>query len=170
MKIQENKFVSLQYTLTLDSGEVADKSDPGEPLQFLCGAGMIIPGFEKNLEGMEAGQSAKFTVEAEDGYGQRSDDMLLEVPRSRFPDEVEIKAGMMFSGPGGRSFSVVGVEGDMVKIDANHPLAGQRLHFDVKVEDVREPTEEDLEAMGGCGGGSCDSCCGHGHGHGHDCC
>jgi FKBP-type peptidyl-prolyl cis-trans isomerase SlyD len=165
MKIQNNSYVAVQYTLTLDSGEVADKSDPGEPLCFLCGAGMIIPGFEKHLEGAEVGQNVKFTVEPEDGYGLRSEEMLLDLPRSRFPDEVELKAGMTFAGPGGRSFSVMAVEGDSVKVDANHPLAGERLHFDVKVEQVREATDEDLEAMGGggCGGGSCDSCCGHGH-------
>jgi FKBP-type peptidyl-prolyl cis-trans isomerase SlyD len=163
MKIQNNSFVAVQYTLTLDSGEVADKSEPGEPLSFLFGEGMIIPGFEKNLEGLEIGQSVKFTVEAEDGYGMRSEEMLLEVPRSRFPDDVEIKSGMMFAGPGGRSFTVANVEGDMVKVDANHPLAGERLHFDVKVEEVREATEEDLAALDGCGSG-CESCGHHGHG------
>ncbi|MBI5534964.1 MAG: peptidylprolyl isomerase [Deltaproteobacteria bacterium] len=165
MKIQNNSFVAVQYTLTLDSGEVADKSEPNEPLCFLQGAGMILPGFEKNLDGLEVGQSVKFTVEAEDGYGKRSDEMIIEVPRSRFPDDVELKPGMMFAGPGGRSFSVAEVAGDTVKVDANHPLAGERLHFDVKVQEVREATEEDLEAFGGGGCGSgCESCGHHGHG------
>ncbi len=169
MKIQNNAFVAVQYTLSLDSGEVVDRSDPSDPLTFLCGAGHIIPGFERALEGLSAGEAKKFVLEASDGYGERSDDMLLEVPLSRFPDDVEIKPGMTFHGPGGRTFNVTGVKGDVVTVDANHPLAGERLHFDVKVETVREPTEEDLEAFnGGCGDGCCSGC-GH-HGESGGCC
>lgn len=169
MKIQNNAFVAVQYTLSLDSGEVVDRSEPGDPLTFLAGAGHIIPGFEKNLEGMAVGDSKKFTLEPADGYGERSDDMLLEVPLNRFPDEVEIKAGMTFHGPGGRTFNVTAVKGEVVTVDANHPLAGERLHFDVKVETVREPTEEDMAAFtGGCGEGGCSGC-GH-HGESGGCC
>ncbi len=159
MQVQNNAFVAVQYTLALDSGEVVDRSTSDEPLCFLCGVGQIIPGFERALQGMEQGQSAAFVVEAEDGYGMRSDEMLLDLPASRFPDDLELKPGNVFQGPGGRALRVTAVTGDTVTVDANHPLAGERLHFDVKIETVREATDEDLMALGGCGSGCGD--CGH---------
>jgi FKBP-type peptidyl-prolyl cis-trans isomerase SlyD len=159
MKIQDNAFVSVHYTIALDSGEIVERSDPGEPMCFLFGLGQLPLGFERNIEGMEAGQDSTFIVEPAEGYGERSEEMLMEVPLSRFPQDVEIKAGMRFQGPGGRSIGITDVNGDTVTIDANHPLAGERLHFDVKIEQVRESTEEDMEALGGCGGGC--SACGH---------
>ncbi len=195
MKIQENAYVGIEYTLSLDSGETVDQSEPGEVLDFIFGTGQMIPGLERQLEGLEQGTSASLLVEAHEGYGLPDPDMYRDVPRASFPADAEIKAGMVFQamGPhGSRPIRVKAVEGDAVTVDFNHPLAGERLHFDVKVKEVREATDEDLASMmhgAGCGGGcSCDEggcseggcgeggcgeggCEDHDHdGHGRGCC
>jgi FKBP-type peptidyl-prolyl cis-trans isomerase SlyD len=161
MRIEQNKLVALDYTLTLDSGEVIDKSDRGDPLLFLHGSGSIIAGLERQLLGLEPGASAKITVEAEDGYGPVQPELVQKLPKKHFPDEVV--EGMTFEAQGAHGPVVLlvrEVAGDGVLVDLNHPLAGKRLHFDVHVADVREPTEEDLESLSGpCGENDCDGDC-----------
>lgn len=162
MKIQDKSHVTIEYTLSLDSGEVVDKSEPDQPFSFVCGLGQIIPGLERALIGMEEGQSAKVTVEAEDGYGVPREDLYREIPKANFPPDIEIKPGMGFeaSGPQGPvRFRVKSVEGDVVVADFNHPLAGERLHFDIKVTGVRELSNAEIAAMGvGCSPTSCGTC------------
>ena len=165
MKIAQHTYVSIDYTLTLESGEVADKSSKGEPLGFLFGTGQIIPGLEKALEGMEAGQSAQITVEAVDGYGETREDLLRDLPRENFPDDLKLEPGIGFEakGPHGPvTFRLREVREDTVVADFNHPLAGQQLHFDVAVTEVREPTAEELailmDAGDGCSPSACSSC------------
>jgi FKBP-type peptidyl-prolyl cis-trans isomerase SlyD len=173
MKIEPNKFVSIEYTLSLDSGKVVDRSDPGKPLGFIFNAGQMISGLEKGLDGMESGQSCHIDVEPEDGYGYPLSDLMREVPRSNFPSDMEIEPGMVFKAatPTGMvHVTVKSIQEDVVLVDMNHPLAGERLHFDVKVNEVREPTEDELAEVscsascdgadsedcgGGCGCGSC---------------
>lgn len=164
MKIQEHAYVAIDYTLSLDSGEVVDRSDPGEPLGFVIGFGQIIPGLEKGLQGMEQGQSAKITVEAGEGYGERQTELYREIPREHFPGDAEIETGMVFqmTGPQGVArFRVDSVTKEVVVANFNHPLAGERLHFQVTVQQVREARPEDLHECGpqGCGGcsGECES-------------
>ena len=150
MKVEDQVYVSIDYTLTLDSGEVVDQSKAGDPLGFIFGAGQVIGGLEKGLLGMEVGQAAKITVEPEDGYGQPEPNMLRDIPRENFPGDVALEPGMGFTarGPHGPvSFRVNSVTDDVVVADFNHPLAGQRLHFDVKVAEVREPRAEELAAL-----------------------
>jgi FKBP-type peptidyl-prolyl cis-trans isomerase SlyD len=167
MKIADKSMVSIEYSLTLDNGEEVDKSEPGEPLQFLFNTGQIIPGLEKEIEGMRAGESTKFVVEPEDGYGRPKEELYRKIPRKEFPDDV--KAGMAFqaAGPHGSiPFMIKTVDDDEVTIDLNHPLCGERLHFDVKVLEVREATEEELAdaaSSSGCGHASCAGCNEHGH-------
>ena len=147
MKIQNNAFVSIDYTLSLDSGEVIDRSEPDKPMGFVYNAGQIIPGLEKSLLGMESGQSAKIDVEAVDGYGEERTDLVREVPRHLFPTDVNIQPGMIFqmdSNHGQLSFRVKDVHEDNIVIDLNHPLAGKRLHFVIKIMEVRDATEEEL--------------------------
>ena len=164
MKIQNNAYVSIEYTLTLDSDEVVDRSDPGKPFGFIFGASQVIVGLQKELEGMEQGQSAKFTVEPEDGYGQPIQELFREIPREQFPSDMEIEPNMVFeaSGPHGPvRFRVKSVSDEVVVADMNHPLAGERLHFEVEVIEVREARPEELEALkehGGCAPESC-ACC-----------
>ena len=164
MKIQEQTYVAIEYTLTLDSNEVVDQSEPGKPFGFIFGAGLVIPGLEKGLEGMKQGQSAKLTVEAEDGYGKPRQELFRELPREHFPADADIEPNMIFEADGPHGpvrFRVESVSDDVVVANLNHPLAGERLHFDLKVEEVREARAEELEALkqnGDCTPESC-ACC-----------
>ena len=165
MKIAQNTHVSIDYTLTLESGEVADRSSEGHPLGFLFGSGQIIPGLETALEGMEAGETAKITVEAADGYGETREELLRDLPRENFPDDLKLEPGIGFEakGPHGPvTFRLREVREDTVVADFNHPLAGQRLHFDVAVTEVREPTAEELATLmdsgDSCSPSACSSC------------
>lgn len=162
MTVQDKSYVEIEYSLTLDSGEVVDSSTPEEPLGFIVGGQQIIPGLEEKLRGMAAGENAKLVVEAADGYGERDEELVRVVPRKYFPDGMDVQPGMIFqaSTPGGpATMRVVEVADDSVKADFNHPMAGERLTFDVKVLDVREATEEELKTLeaphshGECGGG-----------------
>lgn len=159
MKIADKMYVAIEYSLSLDSGQEVDRSQDGRPLGFITGASQIIPGLEKSLTGMAVGDTADITVEPEDGYGVARDDLFQEVPRSQFPKDVEIKKGMSFEahGPRGPFMIVVSSinDNDTVTVDLNHPMAGQRLHFAVKVVEVREPREEEIAQLaGGCGCGT----------------
>ena len=161
MRIEPNKLVALDYVLTLDSGEVVDKSENGDPLLFLQGTGSIIGGLERQLEGLELGSKAKITVEAEEGYGPVRPDLVQKLPKRHFP--AEVAAGMSFEAQGAHGpvvLQVREVNGDQVLVDLNHPLAGKRLHFDVHVADVREPTEDELQMLsGGCSENDCGGEC-----------
>jgi FKBP-type peptidyl-prolyl cis-trans isomerase SlyD len=154
MKIAKNLFVAIEYCLTLDSGEEIDRSQAGNPLSFITGTGQIIPGLEKELMGMETGDSANITVESDDAYGPPREDLMHEIPRSQLPSDVDIKPGLKLqaqSPNGPIIIAVKTVEDDTVTVDLNHPLAGQRLHFDIKIVEVREPSAQELATMaGGC--------------------
>ena len=164
MKIQDNAYVGIEYTLSLDSDEVIDRSEPSKPFGFIFGGSQVIVGLQKGLEGMEQGQSATFTVEPEEGYGQPIQELFREIPREQFPDDMDIEPNMVFeaSGPQGPvRLRVESVNDEVVVADMNHPLAGERLHFDVKVVEVREARAEELEALkdhAGCAPESC-ACC-----------
>lgn len=154
MKIAKNLFVAIEYCLSLDSGEEVDRSRSGNPLNFITGTGQIISGLEKEIMGMEAGDSANITVEPDDAYGSAREDLVHEIPRSQFPADADIKPGVKLQAqsPNGPIMIVIKtVEDDTVTVDLNHPLAGQRLHFDVKIVEVREPSTQELSTeAGGC--------------------
>jgi FKBP-type peptidyl-prolyl cis-trans isomerase SlyD len=164
MSIQNDTYVAIDYKLSLDSGEEVDQSEPGEPLSFIFGRGQMIPGLERQIEGMSQGQKASIVVEAEEGYGEINPEMLRDLPRDNFPPDMEIEAGMRLQamGPHGPILlSVKSVQDDSVTVDLNHPLAGQRLHFDVTVVESRDATEDEILALeaschpsecAGCGG------------------
>ncbi|MEX2327622.1 MAG: FKBP-type peptidyl-prolyl cis-trans isomerase, partial [Pseudomonadales bacterium] len=118
---------------------------------YLHGGGGIIPGLEKALEGREAGEDLSVVIEPEEGYGPINDDLIQNVPKTAFEGVEKVEPGMQFqaSGQNGavQNITVVKVEEEEVTIDANHPLAGQTLEFDVKVEEVREPTPEELQQV-----------------------
>lgn len=164
MKVADRAYVTIDYTLSLDSGEVVDRSPAGEPLGFVCGAGQIIRGLEDGLQGMQVGDTAKVTVEPIEGYGEPRDELLRDLPRENFPDDLALEPGMGFEakGPHGPvTFRLREIGDETVVADFNHPLAGQRLHFDVKVAEVREPTAEELATLmpsDGCSPSDCSSC------------
>ncbi len=154
MKAESGTVVSLHYTLTDDSGEVLDSSRGGEPFAYLHGHGNIVPGLEKALEGQEAGHQAQVRVEPEEGYGEHQPQAVINVPRDQFPEGEAIEVGMRVhgEGPGGvMTFTVVSMGVEHIQLDANHPLAGKHLNFDVEILDVREATAEEKD-----------------HGHVHD--
>jgi FKBP-type peptidyl-prolyl cis-trans isomerase SlyD len=148
MKIAANHVVSIHYELTSDTGEVLDSSREQDPLTYLHGTGGLIPGLENALDGCEAGEAMDVTVPAEEAYGPVKDELIQAVPRSAFEGVDKIEPGMQFQASGNdgapQPIKVVAVEADVVTIDANHPLAGETLHFSVSIEAVRAATEEEL--------------------------
>ncbi|MBB6341470.1 FKBP-type peptidyl-prolyl cis-trans isomerase SlyD [Pseudomonas fluvialis] len=148
MQIAANKAVSIDYTLTNDAGEVIDSSAGGAPLVYLHGARNIIAGLEKALEGKQVGDELEVAVEPEEAYGEYSAELVAVLNRSMFEGVEELEIGMQFhaSGPDGgmQIVTIRDLEGDDVTVDGNHPLAGQRLNFKVKVVAVREANAEEL--------------------------
>jgi FKBP-type peptidyl-prolyl cis-trans isomerase SlyD len=156
MNIAKHKVVSIDYTLTGEQGNVIDTSQGREPLAYLHGAGNIIPGLEGALEGKNQGDNVKVTIDPDQAYGQKDQRLVQQVPRTAFQGVQQIQPGMQFQAntqQGPRVITVVDVQGDQVTIDANHPLAGQTLNFDVNVVAIRDATQEELA---------------HGHVHGAD--
>ncbi|WP_069383478.1 FKBP-type peptidyl-prolyl cis-trans isomerase [Halomonas caseinilytica] len=154
MQIAQNSVVAFHYTLTNDAGEVLDSSEGREPLTYLHGAGNIIPGLEKEMEGRAAGDKLQAQVTPEEGYGEVQPQLVQEVPRDAFQGVENVEPGMQFQAQtqgGPLMVTVTQVEGDTVTVDGNHPLAGQQLNFDVEIAEVREATQEEIE---------------HGHVHG----
>lgn len=178
MNIALNTVVSLNYTLKDNEGNILDKTDASMPFLYLHGAGGIIKGLESELLDKKSGDNFELTVAPEDAYGARDEKLTEAVPRNMFegiPDE-EMVAGSQFhaeTGQGNQVITIASIDGDIVNIDGNHPLAGQTLHFQVAVLDVRDATEEELDHghphhAGGCGSApvkeESDSCCGGGCG------
>lgn len=139
MKIAENAAVSIHYTLTNDAGEVLDSSQGQEPLDYIHGSGQIIPGLEAALEGKQVGDTLQVTIAPEDAYGPRHEELIQPVPREAFEGVDDIEPGMQFqaeSEEGMQLVTVAAVDETTVTVDANHPLAGETLHFDVEVTSV----------------------------------
>lgn len=165
--ISENKLVKLHYKGTLDDGSVFDSSEGRDALEFISGTGMIIPGLDKGIKGLKAGDKKQVKIESKDAYGPRMDEALQEVPKDQFPKDIELKVGMQLAaqGPQGTIPVVITeINADTVKVDFNHPLAGKDLTFDVEIVEVKDATEEDKakfmpqnheHAEGGCCGSSC---------------
>lgn len=149
LKIAENCVVSMHYTLTGEDGSVIDSSEGREPLNYLHGAGNIIPGLEKALVGCEVGDKKQVVVQPDEGYGDVNPDMIQTLPRDMFSGIETIEVGMEFQaqGPNGETQFVIvkDVAEDGITIDANHALAGQVLNFDVTIEAVREASAEEID-------------------------
>ena len=147
--VGDNLVVSIHYQLTDDEGNVLDSSKDRDPLNYLHGAGNILPGLESALVGKVEGDSEQVRLEPEDGYGTVRDELIQKIDRSAFQGVESVEVGMTFQaqGPNGAVQHIVvkDVEGDEVTIDANHPLAGVALNFDVEVVGIREATAEEIE-------------------------
>jgi peptidylprolyl isomerase len=132
--------VKVHYTGTLNDGTQFDSSIGQDPLQFTLGAGNIIPGFEDAVIGMGLGDSKTVVIPCDQAYGPRNDNMLQEVPRDAMPDDIELAEGMVLhaNGPEGQtlSFMVVSFDDDNVKVDGNHPLAGEDLTFALELVSI----------------------------------
>jgi FKBP-type peptidyl-prolyl cis-trans isomerase 2 len=129
--------VRVHYTGRLDDGTVFDSSREREPLEFTVGSGQVIAGFERAIEGMEVGEACQTRIEADDAYGERREDLVLDLPKEQIPADMEIAPGMQLElrQPDGQAVHVTVAEvGEQsVTLDANHPLAGQPLTFDLEL-------------------------------------
>jgi peptidylprolyl isomerase len=132
--------VKIHYTGTLDDGSEFDSSSGRDPLEFTVGSGQVIPGFDKAVEGMAVGDQKKVRIEAEDAYGEPSDQMIQEVPKSALPDDLEPREGMGLQARGqdGRviNLTVTEVGDETITVDGNHPLAGKPLTFDIELVSI----------------------------------
>jgi FKBP-type peptidyl-prolyl cis-trans isomerase SlyD len=146
--VQNDVVVSMEYTLHVD-GEQIDSSVGQDPLQFLVGYGNIITGLEREMMGMKVGESKDVTVQPGDAYGEFDEDAFMDVPRGQFPKDMPLEEGLELTvrddAGQSRYARVDAIEGDVVTLNFNHPLAGDELHFNVKVVGLREPTAEELE-------------------------
>ena len=137
----------VAYQLKNKAGEVVDSSAGGQPLHFVSGAGQMIEGIEKALEGRSEGDCLEVTIPPEMAYGEHRQDQIRTMPRSMFQGVEELSEGMKFqtnSGDNAQVVKVIGFEGDQVRIDANHPLAGFTLYFDLEVLEARDATEDEI--------------------------
>ena len=188
MEIRKNMMVSLTYDLRLDGvdGEIIEQATSEKPLSFVFGAGTMLPKFEALLEGKKQGERFEIALESKDAYGEEDENAIVDLPKhiffvdGEFDDEI-IKEGntvpMMSSNGQRMNGIVVEITDDTVKMDFNHPLAGEDLFFNGDILEVREATDEEISALFsggcgcGCGEGSCDdgSCSTEGGGCGCGC-
>ena len=154
MKIAKDLVATIDYKLTDDTGEVLDTSEGEEPLQYIHGHGNLIPGLEQELDGKEPGDSLTAVVGPEDAYGVYDEELVFSVEKDRFDDASELEVGTHFQAEIGdevKLCTVIEMSDDDLKVNANHPLSGMTLHFEVTVREVRAASEEERE---------------HGHVHG----
>ncbi len=132
--------VKVHYTGKLDNGTVFDSSEGRDPLEFTVGAGQMIPGFDRAVEGMAIGESKTIRLQPKDAYGRRDDKRVLRVPRTQLPEGFDPQVGeqMQIQPPGGRPMmvKVIQVSEKQVTMDGNHPLAGQALTFEIKLVEI----------------------------------
>jgi peptidylprolyl isomerase len=141
-KASSGNIVKVDYTGKLDDGTVFDSSEGREPLEFTLGEGQVIPGFDQGVAGMELGEQKTITIPAERAYGPRLEDLVAELDKDSFPPDMELSVGDMLhlQQPDGQAIAatVAEIKDGSVVLDANHPLAGQNLTFDVKLVEIAE--------------------------------
>ncbi len=153
MIIDDHRIVLMHYQLDNGFGEMVDTSLGGLPLTYMHNAGALLPALERELTGRQKGDEFEVAIYPEDGYGYRDESLISKIPRTAFADVGELHVGMRVrdkrSDDETALFTVVVIGEDEVTVDANHPLAGQALHFRIVVVDVREPTEKErIEHLG----------------------
>ena len=160
MQIADSCVVSIHYTLNNSEGDTIDETEDSTPFDYLHGKNNIVPGLEAELTGKSVGDSLQVTVYPENGYGPINQELIQEVPRSAFDKIGSIEIGMRFQTEDDNGHnqlvSITDIKEDTVTVNGNHPLAGETLIFDVRVEDIRRATDEELE----CGqiNGKCGCC------------
>ncbi|MGE0614454.1 MAG: peptidylprolyl isomerase [Bacteriovoracia bacterium] len=151
----KTRVISFNYKLTNSQGETLDSSEGGAPLSFLEGQGQIIPGLERQLSPLKKGEKKVIQVKAADAYGERDDRLVINMSRAELPNSGDLTVGDQFEADtqGGETqlLTVTALTPEQVTLDANHPLAGQDLTFDIEVMEIREATKEEMS---------------HGHVHG----
>jgi len=149
------RVISFHYTLTDSEGEVIDTSRDSQPFSYMEGTAQIIPGLERALALLSAGDQRKIDVAAKDAYGEHDPELIIQVPREKLPNDGTLAVGDQFQATGPNEevlmFRVIGINDAEATLDGNHPLAGEALTFDVEVTAIRDATPEELS---------------HGHAHG----
>lgn len=173
--IGPDTVVTLSYELFDERGEAVDRTSETEPLTYIHGYAQIVPGLERALEGLRAGERREIVIEPEDAFGEHEDSGVFEVDKSDFPDAGEVEPGDEFvaQGPDGEPMAlrVIEILPDGFRVDTNHPLAGQTVRFKVHVSEVRAANDDEIaEAQAELEGRAeheheHDGCCGHDHGH-----
>jgi len=139
--VKKGDTIKVHYHGTLNDGTIFDSSLQREPLEFEVGGGMVIPGFDNGVLGMAIGEKRTINIPADEAYGQKQEEMIMEFPRDRFPEDMTPEVGMqlMMSSQTGQQFPVVvaDVREDVVVLDANHPLAGKDLTFDLELVEIK---------------------------------
>jgi peptidylprolyl isomerase len=145
---KEGDTVRVHYEGRFEDGEVFDTSEGREPMEFVVGQGAVIPGFERAVIGMTEGETKTQRVEPEDAYGQRREELMLEVPKDQFPPDVTPRVGqrLLIQAPDGMQgqVTVAQIGDETVMLDANHPLAGRTLLFDIRLVQVMPGSEASL--------------------------
>jgi FKBP-type peptidyl-prolyl cis-trans isomerase 2 len=145
--VEKNTIATVHYTGTLPDGEVFDSSREKDPMTFLVGHKNMIPGFEQELIGASKGETRTFTLTPDRAYGERDESAVQQVERGQFPENMDIKPGMMMAAQtdqGPIPFTISEINGEQVTIDFNHQMAGKTLIFEVEVIDVREAMPQEL--------------------------
>jgi peptidylprolyl isomerase len=139
-QVKKGDTVKIHYHGKLTDGTTFDSSEGREPLEFEVGGGMVIPGFDAGVTGMSVGEKKTINIPAEEAYGDKQEEMIMEFPKDRFPDDMVPQVGMQLnmSNGQGQNFPVVivDVKEDVVILDANHPLAGEELVFDLELVEI----------------------------------
>lgn len=148
------QVIGIHYTLKNDAGEVLESSEGGHPMLYLADSGQVLLTLDKSIQEMSIGETKQFFIAAKDGYGEIDPALKMNIKIDQFPAGTDVKPGLKFRAsnePGTPTYSVTQINGSDVSIDANHPLAGENLNFDIEVTDIREATQEEID---------------HGHAHG----
>ena len=144
LEIESSTRVTLNFSLTLETGEEVDSNFGADPVSFVMGDGSLLPGFERRLLGMRAGDEAEFRIPPEEGFGEPQDDNVQSIPRGDFDSDTPLQPGMLFTfadAAGGEVPGMIADVGDTtVTVDFNHPLSGRTIHFKVRIARV-EPAE-----------------------------
>lgn len=144
MTITKNQVVSLHYTLKNDDGDIIDSSEGLPTLDFIYGMGAVIKGLEKALANKQVGDSFNVSIPPEDAYGFERIENIQSIPLSQFEDPSSIQPGVQFQLDNGALAVVQSVSKESVTLDMNHPLAGQTLHFDISIENLRDASEKEI--------------------------
>ena len=162
--VEENKVVTFEYTLKNDNGQILDDSTGHAPLQYIHGMGNIISGLEAEMQGKKIGDKFNASIEAEDAYGLRFEELVQKIDREKLSHLQNLELGMQlqaYDEDGMQILTVVDISDTDVTLDGNHTLAGERLHFAVEIVDIRDATNEEIEYglnPGQCGDGCSDGC------------
>ena len=147
--VVDKKIVQMNYKGTLSDGTVFGQSQPDKPIEFMIGAGKMIPALEKGIMGLKVGAKKKIEIKAADAYGEYDKNAVQEVPREQFPKDLQLTVGQFYrvqSPQGPLTVTIIAIKDKTVSVDFNHPLAGKDLTFDVEIVKIRDATKEELAA------------------------